>query len=294
MKNIVTIRKPEKDAAERVAAENSASAPRVMAVSSGKGGVGKTSCVINLAVAFAQMNKRVLILDADLGLGNVDALLGLDPEYNIGHLLRGERTIEEVMVTGPSGIMIIPASGGEQEFTKLGTDGRHALASHIEGLQACVDIMLIDTGAGISDNVLFFNMAAQDIIIVVSPEPASIAAVQSLMAVLLKKHGERRFKLLVNAVRSEKEGLEVCKQLLLSVERRLNVSIDYIGSVLRDGCVGKAAGQGKAVIEAFPNSKASRCFLEAARVLNEMPVSMYLKGGLQFMWQRTLKANCNF
>lgn len=293
-----------KDGSELVAGDNRVRgrhdlAPRVMAISSGKGGVGKTNCVINLAIAFARMDKKVLILDADLGLGNVDVLLGLDPEYNIGHLLRGEKTIEEVMVKGPSGIMIIPASGGEQEFTRLAAHERHALSSYIEGLQAGVDVMLIDTGSGISDDVLFFNMAAQEIIIVVSPDPASAADAHSLMAALLRKHGERKFKLLVNTVRSKNEGFEVYKRVLLGVERGpsplkgLNVSIDYIGSVLKDDSVGKAAGQRKAVVDAFPGSKASRCYLEAARTLDEMPVSKDLKGGLQFMWQRMLSANCN-
>lgn len=299
MGNAVTIRRSVKDGSELVAGDKCALAPRVIAVSSGKGGVGKTNCVINLAIAFARMDKKVLLLDADLGLGNVDVLLGLDSQYNIGHLLRGEKTIEEVMVKGPSDIMIIPASGGEQEFTRLAAHERHALSSYIEGLQASVDVMLIDTGSGISDNVLFFNMAAQEIIIVVSPDPASAADAHSLMAALLKKHGERRFKLLVNGVRSMKEGFEVYKRVLLGVERRLNgvtplnVSIDYIGSVLRDASVGKAAGQRKAVVDAFPRSKASRCYLEAARTLSEMPVSKDLKGGLQFLWRRMLSANCN-
>ncbi|MEK7773404.1 MAG: MinD/ParA family protein, partial [Deltaproteobacteria bacterium] len=209
-------------------------ATRVIAVSSGKGGVGKTNSVANLAVAFARMGKKVLLLDADLGLGNLDILLGLTPKYNIGHLLRGERTMGEVIVKGPFGIMILPASSGVQELTSLSPEERLSLASHLEGMGLYVDIMFIDTGAGISSNVLFFNMSAQEIIVVVSPEPTSLTDAYALMKVLLHKHGERAFKLLVNNVRTKKEGVEVYRKISLVAERFLNISVDYIGCVLYD------------------------------------------------------------
>ncbi|MBI5826576.1 MAG: MinD/ParA family protein [Deltaproteobacteria bacterium] len=263
-------------------------ATRVIAVSSGKGGVGKTNSVANLAVAFARMGKRVLLLDADLGLGNLDILLGLTPKYNLGHLLRGERTLEEVVVRGPFGIMILPASSGVQELTNLSPEERLTLASHLEGMGLQVDIMFIDTGAGISSNVLFFNMSAQEIIIVVSPEPTSLTDAYALMKVLLQKHGERAFKLLVNNVRTKKEGIEVYRKISLVAERFLSISVDYIGCVLHDENVPKAVVQQKAVLDIYPESKASLCYMEIARGISQTQVSKAIKGGMQFFWRQVL------
>lgn len=266
----------------------SSAGTRVIAVSSGKGGVGKTNSVVNLAVAFAEMGKRVLLLDADLGLGNLDVLLGLAPKYNLGHLLRGEKTIEEVMVKGPAGIMILPASSGVTELTDLSTEERLSLASHLESMGPVFDMMIIDTGAGISSNVLFFNIAAEEIVVVVTPEPTSITDAYALMKVLQRKHGERSFKLLVNQVRSKKDGVEVYRKISLAAERFLNVSVDYIGCVLHDENVPKAVIRQQPVVEAYPDTRASACYREIAREINGQPAQGGLKGGMQFFWRQIL------
>ncbi|MBI5467561.1 MAG: MinD/ParA family protein [Deltaproteobacteria bacterium] len=261
---------------------------RVIAVSSGKGGVGKTNSVVNLAVAFAEMGERVLLLDADLGLGNLDVLLGLAPKYNLGHLLRGEKTIEEVMVKGPSGIMILPASSGVTELTDLSTEERLSLASHLENMGAEFDLMIIDTGAGISSNVLFFNIAAQEIVVVVTPEPTSITDAYALMKVLLRKHGERTFKLLVNQVKSRKEAVEVYRKISLAAERFLNASVDYVGCVLHDENVPRAVIRQQAVMEVYPDTRASVCYREIAKEIRDLPSRAGLKGGMQFFWRQIL------
>lgn len=261
---------------------------RVMAVSSGKGGVGKTNSVVNLAIAFSRMGKRVLLLDADLGLGNLDVLLGLVPRYNIGHLLSGERTIGEVLVEGPEGVMILPASSGVQELTDLSTEERISLAAHLEALGESFDMMIIDTGAGISSNVLFFNMSAQEIIVVVTPEPTSITDAYALMKVMCKKHGERRFRLLVNSVKTRKEGLEVYRKISLAAERFLGVSVEYLGPVLADDNVNRSVIRQKAVMELYPETKASQCYQEIAREICEQPIQNGLKGGMQFFWRQFL------
>lgn len=261
---------------------------RVIAVSSGKGGVGKTNSVVNLAVAFANMGKKVLLLDADLGLGNLDVLLGIAPKYNIGHLLRGERTMEEVLVEGPAGIMILPASSGVHELTDLGTEDRLALASHLESLGMDIDLMIIDTGAGISNNVLFFNMAAQDIIVVVTPEPTSITDAYALMKVLMQKHGEKTFKLLVNMAKNKRDALDVYKKISLAAERFLNISVDYLGCVLQDDNLPKSVVRQKAILELYPESKASLCYREIANEIDALPVRTEMKGGMQFFWRKLL------
>jgi flagellar biosynthesis protein FlhG len=264
------------------------SGTRVMAVSSGKGGVGKTNSVVNLAIGFTRMGKRVLLLDADLGLGNLDVLLGLAPRYNISHLLSGEKSIDEVLVEGPEGIMILPASSGVHELTDLGTEERIALASHLETLGDTFDIMMIDTGAGISSNVLFFNMSAQEIVVVVTPEPTSITDAYALMKVMFQRHGERRFRLLVNSVRTRKEGMEVFRKISLAAERFLGISVEYLGSVLQDDNVNRSVIRQKAVMELYPQTKASQCYQEIAREICELPVQSGLKGGMQFFWRQFL------
>jgi len=261
---------------------------RVIAVSSGKGGVGKTNSVVNLAMAFAEMGKRVLLLDADLGLGNLDVVLGLAPKHNLGHLLRGEKTIDEVMVEGPCGIMILPASSGVTELTDLSTEERLSLASHLEHMSSEFDLMIIDTGAGISSNVLFFNIASQEILVVVTPEPTSITDAYALMKVLLRKHGERSFKLLVNQVKTKKEGLEVYRKISLAAERFLNISVDYMGCVLQDDNVSKAVIRQQPVLELYPDTRASVCYREIAAAIKDQPVQAGIKGGMQFFWNQIL------
>lgn len=264
-------------------------ATRVIAVSSGKGGVGKTNSVVNLAVAFARMGRKVLLLDADLGLGNLDVLLGLTPRYNIGHLLRGEKTLAEVIVRGPEGVLILPASSGVYELTDLGVEDRLALQCSIENLNIDIDIMIIDTGAGISNNVLFFNTAAQEIVVVVSPEPTSITDAYALMKVLFQRHGERRFRLLVNTVRSRSEALGVYRKISLAAERFLGISVDFLGFVLSDANVPKAVVRQRAVLDLYPDSKASRCYMEIADTIDALPAGDTLKGGMQFFWRQVLE-----
>lgn len=264
---------------------------RVIAVSSGKGGVGKTNSVVNLAVAFAKQGKKVLLLDADLGLGNVDVLLGLAPRYNIGHVLRGEKSLEEILVDGPAGIKILPASSGIHELTDLDAEQRLVLCSYLEDLDLDMDLMIIDTGAGISSNVLFFNTAAQDIVVVVSPEPTSLTDAYALIKVLNKKHGERSFKVLVNQAKNDREAKEVYRKLSLAAERFLSVSVDYLGFVPFDANVQQAVVRQRAVTDLYPNSRASAGFSAVAREITSLPLNEKPKGGMQFFWRQMLTGN---
>ncbi len=258
----------------------------VVSVTSGKGGVGKTNTVANLAIALAHMGRRVLLLDADLGLGNLDILLGLAPKYNIGHFLRGEKTLPEVLIKGPAGIWILPATSGLSELTSLSVEERLTISAHIEELGDKIDFMIIDTAAGISENVLFFNMAAHEIIVVASPEPTSITDAYALIKVMHRKYGERSFRLLVNSVKSRTEGLDVYRKLSLVAAKFLNVSVDYLGCVLYDENLPNSVIQQRAVIEAFPSSAASICYRELARELDQLQPRTDVNGGLQFFWRK--------
>jgi len=258
----------------------------VVSVTSGKGGVGKTNTVANIAIALANMGRRVLLLDADLGLGNLDILLGLAPKYNIGHFLRGEKSLEEVLIKGPAGILILPATSGLSELTSLSVEERLTISAHIEELGDKIDFMIIDTAAGISENVLFFNMAAHEIVVVASPEPTSITDAYALIKVMHRKYGERSFRLLVNSVKSRTEGLDVYRKLSLVAAKFLNVSVDYLGCVLYDENLPNSVIQQRAVIEAFPSSAASICYRELARELDQLQPRTDVNGGLQFFWRK--------
>jgi len=220
---------------------------RVIAVTSGKGGVGKTNIVANLGYAFARIGKKVLILDADMGLGNLDVLLGLAPKYNLSHVIMGQKSVSDIIVEGPGNMLILPASSGIQELTQLTQDQKVQILRELDEAIHSVDILFIDTAAGISSNVMDFNVTAQEIIIVVSPEPTSITDAYALMKVLSLKYAEKCCKVVVNLASTTQQGAEVFRQLNLVTERFLDMTIDYLGSVLFDAKMSKCVKQQKLV-----------------------------------------------
>jgi len=244
---------------------------RVIAITSGKGGVGKTSIVANLGYSFTRMGKKVLILDADLGLGNLDVLLGLAPKYNLSHVIMDEKRIEDILIEGPGKMKILPASSGIQELTNLTRKQKINILTQLDQLIDSVDVLLIDTAAGISSNVMDFNATAQDIVVVVSPEPTSITDAYALVKVLSLKYSEKVCKLLVNRTTRPEEGREVFRQLHLVTDRFLDINIEYLGCILDDEKVTRGVKSQKIVCELFPDTQASRCFRDLARKISAMP-----------------------
>jgi flagellar biosynthesis protein FlhG len=265
----------------------------VMAITSGKGGVGKTNVVANLAISLSMLNRRVVVFDADLGLANLDVLLGLIPKYNLKDVLIGKKSFSEIIVEGPKGIKIIPASSGIQELSALTDEQRLRLLSEFDQFDENIDILLIDTAAGISSNVMYFNVAAQEIIVIAAPEPTSITDAYALMKVLSINYGEKYFRLIVNSVKDEKEGKEVFKKLSVAADRFLDISIDYLGYIPFDESVTKAVRQQKALVELYPSSKAGRSFAVLAKSISKISPRTHPKGNIQFFWQQILQNHMN-
>ncbi len=239
--------------------------PKIIAITSGKGGVGKTNIVANMGYALCRLGKRVLVLDADLGLGNLDVLLGITPEFNLSHVIDGEKSIDEIVVQGPGGLHILPAASGIQELTELTREERFLVFNQLEAFIRRFDIMLIDTAAGISSNVLYFNINADDVLVVATPEPTSITDAYALMKVLSVKYDSHKFKLIVNAATDEDEADDVYRQISLVTDRFLNVEIEYFGGIVVDENLKKSVRKQMVVSELAPMSKSSRSFSLLAR-----------------------------
>ncbi len=261
---------------------------RVIAITSGKGGVGKTNIAANLAYILSNMRKRALILDADAGLANIDLVLGLTPKYNLYHVLKGEKTISETIVQGPGGIMILPSSSGIQEMSELSRGQKLTLLSELSALNQEIDFMLIDTAAGIAGNVMYFNSAAREIIVVASPEPTSLTDAYALIKVLYQRHAKKRFSLLVNMVKNRAEGREVYERLSTATDHFLNLAIGYLGYVLFDEKLQDAVKQQKAIAELYPHSRASKCLFTVAQKLCQEPPENDEDGTIEFFWENVV------
>lgn len=264
---------------------------RTIAVASGKGGVGKTNITANLAIGLSRLNKKVLVLDADLGLSNIDVILNLATKYNIKHLFNGEKKLRDLIVDGPQGIKVLPASSGIQELTSLDEFQRLRLIEEFEAYDGDLDYLLIDTSSGISSNVAFFCMAAQEIIVVTSDEPTAMTDAYALIKVLFTKYQEKHFRVLVNNVKNGREAREVYKRLSTAAERFLSISLDYMGYVPHDKSVPKAVRQQKALIDIYPDSGAAVSLSEIAENMASDSFSN-VKGTLQFFLGGLLKTKC--
>jgi flagellar biosynthesis protein FlhG len=255
---------------------------RVIAITSGKGGVGKTYITANLAYMLSRMKRKTLIFDADMGLANIDVILGLSPKYNMHHVLLGEKSLPEVMVSGPGGITILPAASGVQEMAELSKGQKLSLMDELDDLNERFDFMFIDTAAGITNNVLYFNMAAKEIIVVVSPEPTSLTDAYALIKILYNGHGEKRIMLIVNMVKNSHEAREVFMKLSKATEHFLDLSIEYLGFIMHDEKVTDAVRQQRMFAEIYPYSQASKCLASLARKICRDKPEKYNLGSMKF------------
>jgi flagellar biosynthesis protein FlhG len=260
--------------------------PKILAVTSGKGGVGKTNVVANLSVSLSELGKKIVVLDADFGLANLDVLLGLTPRYHLGHVLFGNKTLSEIMVQGPKGIRIIPASSGLQRMSELTLAQRNHLVESFANLDSDTDYFIIDTAAGISRNVIHFLLSAQEVIVVSAPEPTAIVDAYAVIKIILSEDHKKRVQVLINSVEHAEDAHEVFCQINSVVKRFLNREVDYLGHIERDSHVAQAVRSQMVVTHRFPNAPASRCFRELARRVVQQEGSTSQPDGL--VWEKLL------
>jgi flagellar biosynthesis protein FlhG len=264
---------------------------RVLAVASGKGGVGKTNVSINLGVCLSALGRQVALMDADMGLANVDVLLGLQPKYNLSHVLSGERTLEEIIVTGPGGLRVVPASSGMQHMTELSPAEQAGLIRAFGSVGDDLDVMIVDTAAGIASGVVNFARACQDIILVVCDEPTSLTDAYAFIKLLNRDHQIYRFQILTNMVRDERQGRLLYEKLCRVTDHYLDVTLNFLGAIPQDENLRKAVQKQTPVSLLFPQSKAAEAFRNLARKVDGMPFSDKVSGRLEFFVERLIQCS---
>lgn len=263
---------------------------QVIAVSGGKGGVGKSNISVNLSIALAELRRRVVLLDADLGLANVDVLLGLKATHTLADVLAGTHSLRDVLVTGPGGLKIVPASSGVQRMASLSPAEHAGLIHAFNELSNQVDFLVVDTAAGISDTVVSFVRAANEVIIVVCDEPSSITDAYALIKLLNKEYDLQRFRVVANMTRTPQEGTHMFNKLNGVCERFLDVTLQYLGHVPFDENVRKAVQKQKALLEFAPGCKAALAIRALAQAVDQWPLPSAPTGRLEFFVERLLQA----
>ena len=259
---------------------------RVISVTSGKGGVGKTSVVCNLAAELARRGERVLILDGDLGMANVDIMFGQRARLNVGHVLNGQAALEDVVLEVAPNVSLLPGGSGVYELARLEPLQKHVLLEQVSQLNQGFDYMLVDTAPGIDDNVLYLNAAAQEILVVCTPDPTSLTDAYALIKVLNQRHRETRFSVLTNMVRDEAEGRRTFAALSDVAARFLCVSLDYRGFIPNDLNLRQSNRGQQLVVNVQRGAPASLAFKTLGENLRASERFNELKGGLQFFWNQ--------
>ena len=262
---------------------------RVIAVTGGKGGVGKTSVAVNLATALAARSRRVVLLDGDLGLANADVFLGLSPRYTLAHVLAGERTLDEILVEAPQGFKLIPAAAGAADLAQLGPAEHLGLIRAFSSLAARLDVLIVDTAAGLSHSVLQFSQAAQQVMVVMCDEPASITDAYALIKVLSRNHGVERFRILANQIRLPGGGRELYQRLERVAARFLDVTLEYAGEIPDDDCLRRSVRGQRPVLDEYPSSPAARAFKKLAAHADSWPVPAGPRGNIEFFVERLVR-----
>jgi len=262
---------------------------KVIAVTGGKGGVGKTNVSVNLSLALGDLGRKAVLMDADLGLANVDIMLGLRPKRNISDVLAGECRLTDVMLDVNENVRIVPASSGTQAMTSLSAHEHAELIYAFNDVADEMDVLIIDTAAGISDAVVSFVRAAQEVLVVVCDEPTSITDAYALIKLLNRDYRMTRFRVLANMVYTDTEGRSMFNKLLTVTDRFLDVTLQYVGSIPYDENVRKSVQRQVPVLKAFPKSKAALAYRQLATRVDSWPVQSMPRGHLEFFVEQLVQ-----
>jgi flagellar biosynthesis protein FlhG len=276
--------------AETIEALNSTRPVKVIAVTGGKGGVGKTTVSANLAVSIAAQGRDVMLVDADFGMANVDVILGLHTRFHLGHVVKGECTLEEAIVTGPHGLQIVPAASGIKHMANLTESEQAGIIRAFSDLYHRVEVLVVDTAAGLHHSVLTFSQAAHHVMVVVCDEPASITDAYALIKVLSREHGVQRFQILANQTRRSGEGPDLFQKISKVCDRFLNVTLEFAGSIPFDDYLRRAVQRQAAVVEAYPASISSVALKNLAMKADKWSAPQGARGHLEFFVERMVGA----
>lgn len=255
---------------------------QVIAVTSGKGGVGKTVVAINLSLALAELGKRVVLLEADLGLPNIGVLLGLSPQYTLADLMEGRCELSDVLMQGPGGVLIVHAASGAQSPAHLSPAQYAGLIQVFSDIADTLDVLVIDTASGIGESVVTFVRAAQEILLVVCDDPASITDAYALIKLLNREHGINRFRVLINLQHNAIDGQRLFARLRKVIDSFLDVTLQYVGTIPYDQDIRKAAHQHRALYQKFPASKSAKEFRAIAKNMSTWPMPGSPRGHVEF------------
>ena len=268
------------------AADRAPGPVRVIAVASGKGGVGKTSVSVNLATALVNAGQRTLLLDTDLGLANVDVMLGLTPRHTLADVFADRCELRDTIIEAGNGLLVVPAASGKRHMTELLPSQHIGLVHAFSQLDLDLDAMVVDNAAGIADGVLTFCQAAQDVIVVVCDEPASVTDAYALIKVLSRDRGVSRLQVLANQVQSPAEGRQLFEKLQRVSGRFLDVTLNYLGAIPRDEWLRRAVQRQEAVVDAFPSAPSAVAFRDIARRSRQWQSPPGARGHVEFFLER--------
>lgn len=262
---------------------------QVIAVTGGKGGIGKTSTSVNLAVALAQEGRKVMLLDGDLGLANVDVMLGLQPVFTLADVLAGRCTLDETLIEGPSGVLVVPAASGQRHMAELSRAQHAGLVTAFSELRRPLDTLIVDTAAGIADSVITLTQAAQEALLVVTNDPQSLTDAYALIKILSRDHGMRRIQVLSNMTQTAAEAKELFDNLLRVAERFLDVTLINVGTIPADEWLRRAVRRQRAVVEAYPSAPSAQAYRALARKVAGWRLPEGSRGNLEFFIERLVR-----
>lgn len=284
------MRMAERSGQQAAGLQGSAPAPvQVIAITGGKGGVGKTSTAVNLAVSLGLEGRKVMLLDGDLGLANVDVMLGLQPTYNLADVLAGRCTLDDTLIEGPAGILIVPATSGQRHMAELSRLQHAGLVTAFSELKRPLDTLIVDTAAGIADSVITLTQAAQEALLVVTNDPQSLTDAYALIKILSRDHGMRRVQVLSNMTQTPQEAKELFQNLLRVAERFLDVTLVNVGTIPACEWLRRAVRRQRAVVEAYPSSPSAQAYRALARKVMGWSLPTGARGNLEFFIERMVR-----